>query len=65
VNELRDFVKRLPQFQSEHEALRLHTNIAEKILSITKEKGFHKRLEAEQSRPLLLLPCFLLLLLLF
>lgn len=49
VNELRDFVKRLPQFQSEHEALRLHTNIAEKILSITKEKNFHRRLEAEQS----------------
>eukprot|EP01102_Stenamoeba_stenopodia_P011988 TRINITY_DN372_c0_g1_i1.p1 TRINITY_DN372_c0_g1~~TRINITY_DN372_c0_g1_i1.p1 ORF type:complete len:619 (+),score=176.59 TRINITY_DN372_c0_g1_i1:181-2037(+) len=49
VNDLKDFVKRLPQFQSEHENLRLHTNIAEKVLAVTKEKDFHRRLEAEQS----------------
>eukprot|EP00004_Rigifila_ramosa_P013978 TRINITY_DN3139_c0_g1_i1.p1 TRINITY_DN3139_c0_g1~~TRINITY_DN3139_c0_g1_i1.p1 ORF type:complete len:315 (-),score=91.80 TRINITY_DN3139_c0_g1_i1:21-965(-) len=49
VGQIRDFMKKLNSLQAEHQSLRLHTAIAEKILNVTKEGAFHKRLEAEQS----------------
>eukprot|EP01103_Thecamoeba_quadrilineata_P002908 TRINITY_DN12756_c0_g1_i1.p1 TRINITY_DN12756_c0_g1~~TRINITY_DN12756_c0_g1_i1.p1 ORF type:complete len:645 (-),score=157.59 TRINITY_DN12756_c0_g1_i1:935-2845(-) len=49
IKEMRDFTQRLGPLQQEHQALRVHTNIAEKILQKTKERSFHRRLEAEQS----------------
>jgi len=49
VHALRDFVKRLAPIQQKHQSLRIHTNVAEKILAETKKRYFHKRLEAEQS----------------
>jgi len=39
----------LGSYQQDHQSLRLHTNIAEHILSITKRSGFRQRLEAEQN----------------
>jgi len=49
VTQIRDFMKKLSSTQQEHNSLRIHTNIAEKILNFTKEPEFRQRLEAEQS----------------
>jgi len=49
VSQIRDFMKKLSTTQQEHNSLRIHTNIAEKILKYTKEPEFRQRLEAEQS----------------
>lgn len=48
VSQIRDFMKGLGSYQQEHQSLRVHTNIAERILTVTKEQDFHSRLEAEQ-----------------
>eukprot|EP00026_Physarum_polycephalum_P005659 Phypoly_transcript_05694.p1 GENE.Phypoly_transcript_05694~~Phypoly_transcript_05694.p1 ORF type:complete len:610 (+),score=111.39 Phypoly_transcript_05694:24-1832(+) len=49
VSQLRDFTKKLSATQQEHTSLRIHTNIAEKILNFTREQAFHRRLDTEQS----------------
>eukprot|EP01133_Synstelium_polycarpum_P004080 gene4080-4752_t len=46
---IRDFVKKLAVYQQEHNSLRIHTNVTEKILDITKSPKFQKRLECEQN----------------
>ncbi|EGG24975.1 Sec1-like family protein [Cavenderia fasciculata] len=46
---IRDFVKKLAQYQQEHNSLRIHTNVTEKILDITKSPGFMRRIECEQN----------------
>eukprot|EP01112_Ceratiomyxa_fruticulosa_P014948 TRINITY_DN4340_c0_g6_i1.p1 TRINITY_DN4340_c0_g6~~TRINITY_DN4340_c0_g6_i1.p1 ORF type:complete len:617 (-),score=127.38 TRINITY_DN4340_c0_g6_i1:93-1943(-) len=48
VSAIRDFMKKLASTQQEHNSLNIHTNITEKILGITKDPAFHRRLEAEQ-----------------
>jgi len=49
VTQLRDFTKKLGATQQEATSLRIHTNIAEKILNYTREPAFHRRLDTEQS----------------
>eukprot|EP01116_Phalansterium_solitarium_P008766 TRINITY_DN22737_c0_g1_i1.p1 TRINITY_DN22737_c0_g1~~TRINITY_DN22737_c0_g1_i1.p1 ORF type:complete len:656 (-),score=304.25 TRINITY_DN22737_c0_g1_i1:111-2078(-) len=48
VSQIRDFMKRFASTQAEHNSLRNHTNIAERIVMLTKQPGFKPRLEAEQ-----------------
>jgi vacuolar protein sorting-associated protein 33A len=49
ITEIRDFMRSLGSVQDEHQALRIHTNVAERIAKITKTDDFHRRLEAEQT----------------
>lgn len=49
VGEIRDFISRLSTFQKEHHHLRIHTNIAETVLGVTRDPLFRQRLEAEQN----------------
>eukprot|EP01114_Cavostelium_apophysatum_P016053 TRINITY_DN4505_c0_g1_i1.p1 TRINITY_DN4505_c0_g1~~TRINITY_DN4505_c0_g1_i1.p1 ORF type:complete len:397 (-),score=119.29 TRINITY_DN4505_c0_g1_i1:26-1216(-) len=49
VSQMRDFVKKFASAQTEHASLRTHTGISEKILAVTKDPAFHRRLEVEQS----------------
>lgn len=39
----------LASIRQSHQALRVHTNIAEKVIAVTRDPAFRKRLEAEQS----------------
>lgn len=48
VSEIRDFMKGLGSYQTEHQSLRTHTSVAEHILRVTKGSNFHKQLSAEQ-----------------
>jgi len=48
VSEIRDFMKGLGSYQTEHQSLRTHTSVAEHILKVTKGSHFHKQLSAEQ-----------------
>jgi len=50
VSQMREFVKKFAVAQQEHQSLRTHTAIAEKILEFTAASGFRKRLNAEQSK---------------
>ncbi|ELR21297.1 vacuolar protein sorting 33 [Acanthamoeba castellanii str. Neff] len=47
LQEIKKFVAKLGVLQQEHRSLQIHTNIAERILQITKENDFRKRLEFE------------------
>jgi len=49
VSQIRDFIGKLGSIQTEHQSLRIHTNVAEKIMEMTKDPDFHKRLEVEQN----------------
>ncbi|KAJ6161095.1 hypothetical protein N7470_004491 [Penicillium chermesinum] len=49
TNELRDFVNKLPSYQLEHQSLRVHTNLAEEIMRLTRSETFRKILEVQQS----------------
>lgn len=49
VPEIRDFMKKLGGLQQQHQFLRIHTNIADKVLSITRDTSFRVKLEAEQN----------------
>lgn len=49
TNELRDFVNKLPSYQLEHQSLRIHTNLAEEIMRLTRSETFRKILEVQQS----------------
>ena len=47
--ELSDFVKKLPAYQAEQASLRLHTALAEAILTATRTDAFRAALEVQQS----------------
>ncbi|ETN36992.1 uncharacterized protein HMPREF1541_07980 [Cyphellophora europaea CBS 101466] len=49
INELRDFVNKLPGLQSEHQSLGLHTNLADDMIKHTRSDIFNKELEVQQS----------------
>jgi len=49
VAEIRVFMESLASIRQSHQALRVHTNIAEKVIAVTRDPAFRKRLEAEQN----------------
>lgn len=49
VSQMKDFVGRIGGLQSEQQALRLHTALAERLLPITRSETFNKTLEAQQN----------------
>jgi hypothetical protein len=49
VSQMKDFVGRLGGLQSEQQALRLHTTLAERLMPITRLDEFNKSLEAQQN----------------
>lgn len=49
VEEIRSFVSRLGNLQSEHASLRLHTSMTEHLLNTTKTERFHRVLEIQQN----------------
>eukprot|EP01087_Luapelamoeba_hula_P012995 TRINITY_DN3682_c0_g1_i2.p1 TRINITY_DN3682_c0_g1~~TRINITY_DN3682_c0_g1_i2.p1 ORF type:complete len:607 (+),score=106.36 TRINITY_DN3682_c0_g1_i2:27-1823(+) len=49
VTQIRDFMKGLGGYQQDHQSLRLHTNIVERILNLTRKLSFRRHLETEQS----------------
>ncbi|OAD71468.1 hypothetical protein PHYBLDRAFT_34391 [Phycomyces blakesleeanus NRRL 1555(-)] len=49
VAQIRDFVGRLGELQQEHQSLRIHTGIAEKIMEHTMTEEFNKILEVQQN----------------
>lgn len=48
LGQIRDFMKNLGSYQAEHNSLKIHTNIAERILHSTKDHDLTARLTAEQ-----------------
>ncbi|KAI9483036.1 MAG: Sec1-like protein [Benjaminiella poitrasii] len=49
VAQIRDFVGRLSELQKEHQSLKIHTGIAEEIISHTVTDEFNKILEVQQN----------------
>ena len=49
VNQIKDFVGKLGNLQSEHTSLKLHTSLAEEITKLTLDSKFNKSLEIQQS----------------
>lgn len=49
INELRDFVNKLPAFKEEHKSLALHTNLADDMSKHTRSEIFNRNLEVEQN----------------
>ncbi|KAI0817703.1 Sec1-like protein [Xylaria sp. FL0064] len=47
--ELKDFVKKLPSYQAEHQSLKIHTGLAEEIMKHTRTDQFSRLLEAQQN----------------
>ncbi|KAI0401245.1 Sec1-like protein [Xylaria palmicola] len=47
--ELKDFVKKLPSYQAEHQSLKIHTGLAEDIMRHTRTDQFSRLLEAQQN----------------
>ncbi|KAI1820227.1 Sec1-like protein [Xylaria intraflava] len=47
--ELKDFVKKLPGYQLEHQSLKIHTSLAEEIMKHTRTDQFSRLLEAQQN----------------
>ncbi|KAI1264118.1 Sec1-like protein [Xylariaceae sp. FL1019] len=47
--ELKDFVKKLPGYQAEHQSLKIHTGLAEEIMKHTRTDQFSRLLEAQQN----------------
>ncbi|KAI1433761.1 vacuolar protein sorting 33A-like protein [Xylaria sp. CBS 124048] len=47
--ELKDFVKKLPAYQAEHQSLKVHTGLAEEIMKHTRSDQFSRLLEAQQN----------------
>lgn len=48
INELRDFVNKLPGYQQEHQSLAIHTNLADDIMKYTRSDTFNRELEVQQ-----------------
>ncbi|EXJ74198.1 lysine-specific histone demethylase 1 [Cladophialophora psammophila CBS 110553] len=49
INELRDFVNKLPGFQQEHQSLAIHTNLADDLSKHTRSETFNRELEVQQN----------------
>ncbi|KAI7959595.1 hypothetical protein MJO28_003386, partial [Puccinia striiformis f. sp. tritici] len=49
VQQIREFVGRLPELQNEHQALRLHTGLSEQIMTTTTSDEFNQTLEIQQN----------------
>jgi hypothetical protein len=49
INELRDFVNKLPTFQQEHQSLAIHTNLADDMTKYTRSDTFNRELEVQQN----------------
>ncbi|OAG39377.1 hypothetical protein AYO21_06393 [Fonsecaea monophora] len=49
INELRDFVNKLPGFQQEHQSLAIHTNLADDMSKYTRSEAFNRELEVQQN----------------
>ncbi|KAI2633711.1 vacuolar protein sorting 33A-like protein [Hypomontagnella submonticulosa] len=47
--ELKDFVKKLPGYQTEHQSLKVHTSLAEEIMKHTRTDQFSRMLEVQQN----------------
>ncbi|KAI0187453.1 vacuolar protein sorting 33A-like protein [Xylaria flabelliformis] len=47
--ELKDFVKKLPSYQAEHQSLKIHTGLVEDIIKHTRTDQFSRLLEAQQN----------------
>ncbi|KAI1142895.1 vacuolar protein sorting 33A-like protein [Hypoxylon sp. FL0543] len=47
--ELKDFVKKLPGYQTEHQSLKIHTSLAEEIMKYTRTDRFSRMLEVQQN----------------
>ncbi|KAI1106651.1 vacuolar protein sorting 33A-like protein [Jackrogersella minutella] len=47
--ELKDFVKKLPGYQTEHQGLKTHTGLAEEIMKYTRTDQFSRMLEVQQN----------------
>lgn len=47
--DLREFVSKLPGYQQEHAALKLHTNLAEEVIRRTRADFFTRSLEVQQN----------------
>ncbi|KAI8908166.1 Sec1-like protein [Powellomyces hirtus] len=49
VSQIKDFMGKFGNLQSEHQALRLHTGIAEKLTTYTQDREFNQALEVQQN----------------
>ncbi|KAI9202754.1 Sec1-like protein [Polychytrium aggregatum] len=49
VTQIKNFIGKLGTLQVEHQSLRLHINVAERITKYTQDVQFNRRLDAEQS----------------
>lgn len=49
INELRDFVNKLPGYQQEHKSLGIHTNLADDMTKYTRSETFNRELEVQQN----------------
>lgn len=49
VAELRDFVSKLPGYQTEQQSLKIHTSLAEEVLKVTRAELWTKVLEVQQN----------------
>lgn len=49
TSELREFVTKLPGYQSEHQSLKVHTNLAEEVMKVTRSDIFSRILEVQQN----------------
>lgn len=49
INELREFVNRLPGYQQEHQSLAVHTNLADDMTKHTRSDIFTRELEVQQN----------------
>ena len=49
VSELRDFVGKLPGYQSEQQSLKIHINLIEEIMKNTQSEIFRRNLEVQQN----------------
>ncbi|EXJ88334.1 lysine-specific histone demethylase 1 [Capronia coronata CBS 617.96] len=49
INELREFVNKLPTFQQEHQSLAIHTNLADDLTKQTRSDTFNRELEVQQN----------------
>ncbi|KAI1338489.1 vacuolar protein sorting 33A-like protein [Xylariaceae sp. FL0016] len=47
--ELKDFVKKLPAYQTEHHSLKIHTGLTEEIIKYTRTDQFSRLLEVQQN----------------
>ena len=49
INELRDFVNKLPTYKTEHQSLAVHTNLADDMTKHTRSETFNRDLEVQQN----------------